>query len=253
VITLRGKSLAKRNAFIQFASQVKAPEVFESVLLAEMNLGMPPTSFYALLREPNDWSFVLKLHCVFECALAQLVERRAADDTGVETTFVGKVQSAFQVPFLSGGGGETFRSFLLNLNFLRNRFAHNAKYMSADIWTILRDVPLPKRRLVLAGLKLASDRPDYFVNIMARAVEVERFDELPDEARKVIVRGSLVFHGGLILDLISTAYYIAVGNDGKFYFEDFRPQLQDLLHDPTVIEFLQKLRSDMGELGLGGI
>jgi len=231
---------------------MNAPDEFESVLLAEMNLGMPPTSFYSLLKETGDWSFVLKLHCIFECALAQLIERRGADDNGVESTFVGKVQSAFQVPFLSGDDGETFRSFLLNLNFLRNRFAHNARYMSADIWTVLLDVPLSKRRLVLAGLKLASDRPDFFVNIVAKAAKVERVDELPDKARKMIARTSLVFHGGLILDLISTAYYAAVGKDGKFYFENFRPQLQDLLHDPAVIEFRRKLDSDMRDLGLGG-
>jgi len=228
------------------------PEVFESVLLAEMNLGMPPTSFYSLVQETRDWSFVLKLHCVFECALAQLVQRRGANDTAAESTFVGKVHSAFQTPFLSGQDGETFRNFLLSLNFLRNRFAHNARYMSADIWTVLLDVPLPRRRVVQAGLKLVSDRPDFFINIVAKVFKYERFDQLPDKALNGIVRCSLLFYGGLILDLISTAYYIALGKDGKFYLEDFRPQLQDLLHDPAVIELRRNLDSDMPGLGLGG-
>jgi hypothetical protein len=43
---------------------MRPPEIFESVLLAEMNLGLPPTFFYSLLKEPDDWAFILKLSCV---------------------------------------------------------------------------------------------------------------------------------------------------------------------------------------------
>jgi hypothetical protein len=134
--------------------------------------------------------------------------------------------------------------------FPRNRFAHNARYMTADITTVLLEVPLPKRQVALAGLNLASDRPNSYLNIFLKVVKVKRLDEVPDKARKMIVRAELILLGGLTLDLISTAYYIAVGNDGKSYVEDFRPQLQDLLHDPAVIEFLRKLDSNMRRLGL---
>jgi hypothetical protein len=238
-----------------------APNVSESVSLAEMNLGMPPTSFYLLLREPNDWSFVLKLHCVFECALAQLVERRGADGTiDHYSTFARKVEAAFQLPFLRGG--ETWRSFLVNLNFLRNRFAHKAAYMSVDIRTVLLDVPLPRRRAALVGLGLATafDRPDTLLEAVNKAMGrpaiagpcSERAREARIWLRGLYARLLMIDIAGLTLDLVSTAYYIAVGNDGASYLEDFRPQLQDLLHDPAVTQLLRQCNIDMQDFGLGG-
>jgi hypothetical protein len=40
-----------------------------------------------------------------------------------------------------------------------------------------------------------------------------------------------------VLDALSLGYFIELGKDGKYYLDEFRPQLQDLLNDPAVIEF----------------
>jgi len=73
---------------------MKAPTPFESVLLAELNIGLPPTSFHKLLEETDDWSFILKLHAILECALVRLLEKRSSSDFLDENSnFVQKVNS----------------------------------------------------------------------------------------------------------------------------------------------------------------
>src|SRR5260221_8632209 len=41
------------------ATTMRVPTTFESVLLAEFNLELPPMSFFKLIGERDDWSFIL--------------------------------------------------------------------------------------------------------------------------------------------------------------------------------------------------
>lgn len=119
---------------------VRAPSTFESVLLAEFNLGLPPLTFYKLSYESSDWSFVLKLHAIIECALGRLLQKRLSEDEYDEgATVFGKVQQAFESGALVDD--KHYRSFLLSLNYLRNRFAHQANYIVADIKTVISEMP----------------------------------------------------------------------------------------------------------------
>ena len=54
---------------------------------------------------------------------------------------------------------------------------------------------------------------------------------------------------GYALEMLSLAYYVELGNDGNCYSENFRPQLQDLLNDPAVIEFQRGFTNWLRENG----
>src|SRR2546426_8680359 len=78
---------------------MRIPSTFESLLLAELNLGLPPTSFFKLMSEPDDWSFILKLHAILESALTSLLEKRLpAEDFDNTMTFARKIQLVFELP-----------------------------------------------------------------------------------------------------------------------------------------------------------
>src|SRR6266516_3609319 len=96
------------------AEPIPIPSTFESVLLAELNLGLPPTSFFKLMSEPDDWSFVLKLHAILESALTRLLEKRLpAESFDDMMTFVRKVQLVFDLPECSRDRYSGYRGFFL--------------------------------------------------------------------------------------------------------------------------------------------
>jgi hypothetical protein len=237
------------------------PSQFEAILLAELNIGLPPTSFWRLLREPDDWSFILKLHAIFEGVLARVIEKRVADKTVDEyTSFTRRVQLAFELPCLSGnkGEGERYRSFLLDLNSLRNRFAHNASYICADLRTVLLSIPLRRQRDMLRNLNLtlAFNKPNLLLDRLSPVLlkaqpDPEKTKKLRDVCAKVFPRIMLMTAAADALDLLSLARFIELGKDGKHYAEEFRPQLQDLLNDPAVIEFRRQHEIDMQNYGFG--
>src|SRR5437667_198329 len=129
---------------------MRVPTTFESVLLAELNVGLPPMSFHKLIGERDDWSFILKLHAIMESALRRLLDKRLADhDFDDPVSFSQKLrllQSVLPVP------EEEYQSFLVALNYLRNRFAHEAKYIVADLHTVFNELPSSRRQSVLENL-----------------------------------------------------------------------------------------------------
>jgi hypothetical protein len=223
------------------------PTAFESVLLAELNVGLPPTTFWKLLNEPDDWSFVLKLHAIFEGVLGRVLMKRVTEETLDEyTNFTRRVHMAFELPFMSRDvvEGEKCRSFLLALNQLRNRFAHNASYISADLHTVLGEISHEKRRNLLRHLNLttAFDNPrgmfDRLSPLLLKADStVKDAKKVREACARVYPRGMIMNLATGVLDALSLGYFIELGKDGKYYLDEFRPQLQDLLNDPAVIEF----------------
>jgi len=215
---------------------MQKPNTVESILLAELNLRLPPLSFYKLVKEPSDWSFILKLHAILEGALTRLLERRLSESDFDETlTFMRKVQLAFELRELAHDNH--YRSFLVTLNHLRNRFAHRAEYIVADIPTVIQGIPTHKRSSVLqslaVGIKIPGTTEDDPRNRIGR-----------EEMTRKWPRYMIMMSAGYALDMLSLAYYFQMGKDGEFYFEEYRSKLQDLLHDPEVIELRRKIEAE---------
>jgi hypothetical protein len=221
---------------------METPTTFESVLLAELNLGLPPLTFYRIGEEPSDWSFVLKLHAVMECALNRLLDKRLPEDEFEETmTCARKIQLAFEMPEFAHD--EHYRSFLITLNYLRNRFAHRAKYIVADLGKVLQEVPSHRRSSVLQSLAVGFKIP-------GTAEHDSRNRQCRERIMLECPRFTIHTSASYALVMLSLAYYFHLGKDGKIYVEEYRHQLQDLLHDPEVIEFRRKLKSEFeGEGG----
>jgi len=134
---------------------MRIPSTFESLLVAELNLGLPPTSFFKLMTEPDDWSFILKLHAILESALTSLLEKRLpAEDFDNTMTFARKIQLVFELPECSRD--PEYRSFFFSLNSLRNRFAHSARSSSP---TSQRSFETSRLRSVVLLWRLWAWRP----------------------------------------------------------------------------------------------
>src|SRR5437667_10155251 len=107
------------------------------------------------MTEPDDWSFILKLHAILESALTSLLDKRLpAEDFHNTMTFARKIQLVFELPECSRD--PEYRSFFFSLNSLRNRFAHSARHIFADFSTVFRDIPPSKRRSLMEALGVAA-------------------------------------------------------------------------------------------------
>ena len=225
---------------VNCAVTMRVPTTFESVPLAELNVGLPPMSFHKLIGEPDDWSFILKLHAIIESALTRLLEKRLTnqdfDDPMSFTRKLQLLQSVLPVP------DEEYRSFLGALNYLRNRFAHEAKYIAADLQTVFQEIPSRRRQALLECLGVCyfphGQNPDQVQVSVLRAHMTAQFP-----------RPVILMSAGYALEMLSLAYYVELGNDGNCYSENFRPQLQDLLNDPAVIEFQRGFTNWLRENG----
>lgn len=91
----------------------------------ETQLGIPDHFIVRLLREPDDWSFVIKLHGLLEGGLARkLLE--LFEKPGLEKPFR-KIQMRTLIGLADGLGALTKRSitFLEALSELRNKLVHD--------------------------------------------------------------------------------------------------------------------------------
>jgi hypothetical protein len=194
------------------------------------------------MSEPDDWSFILKLHAILESALTCVLEKRLrADDFDERLSFAGKVQLVFRLPECVRD--PEYRTFFVALNSLRNRFAHSARYIFADFSTVFQDIPPPKRRSLLESLAVAvMTRQANPHPLQLKSVRERWTREFP----RITIFGSASY----ALELLSLAYYIQLGVDGNYYAEEFRPQLQDLLNDSNVIKFQRDFLNWFREQGL---
>jgi hypothetical protein len=94
---------------------------FETSLLAELRLGLPPLFYYRLVEIKDDWGFVLKLHSFFEGTLTSLIQHKlrcrknSRETLAPRDTFVSRVYLADRMKLLE----PDYKAFLLGLNRLR--------------------------------------------------------------------------------------------------------------------------------------
>jgi len=99
-----------------------------------------------------------------------------------------------------------------------------------DLQTVLQELPGQRRQSIPENLGVCyfprGQSPDRVQLAVLRAHKTRQFS-----------RFVILVSAGHALEMLSLAYYVTRGNDGNCYAEDFRPQLQDLLNDPAVLEF----------------
>ena len=107
---------------------------FETSLLAELRLGIPPTFYFQLSEIKDDWAFVLKIHSFFEGALTQLLREKLRLRPHVREgltpgdSFPTRVHLASRMKLME----PDYHGFLLGLNRLRNDITHNIRFIAFD-------------------------------------------------------------------------------------------------------------------------
>jgi hypothetical protein len=128
----------------------------ESITNLEEDLGIP-SGFYVKLREESDWSFIIKLHALIECAVAEQLTRtfrrpELADVFSrleLSNSKTGKIALIGAMNLLP----KPHIVFIQKLSELRNQLAHNVKNVSldlADFFKRMKDGE-PDRLKALAG------------------------------------------------------------------------------------------------------
>lgn len=98
----------------------------EVVARLEKELELPDGFFQSLLKE-DDWSFLIKLHALFEAAISYVVVHKlgcaALDGTFARMAMSGKIEFAMALGLIDG----MERGFIVQLSQLRNRCVHNVR------------------------------------------------------------------------------------------------------------------------------
>ncbi|MGX7850932.1 hypothetical protein [Pseudomonas aeruginosa] len=137
----------------------------EAVNDLERELGLPKGFFNALVHE-DDWSFVIKLHALFESALAYVVGHKLGEEvSGIIARLDmngrrGKVAFARALKIVS----EDVERFLKLLSTLRNRCAHGVRQtVEFSLASYIQGLSRDERKEFLRAVR--SDDPDRQITI----------------------------------------------------------------------------------------
>ena len=251
----------------------------ETILLAELRVGLPPLFYTRLLDITDDWAFVLKLHSFFEGTLTKLLQeklalRRSHEIMTPRDTFVSRVHLAERLDLIE----PDYRAFLLSLNRLRNDITHNIRFIDFDLRQYvdsLSDSDFRRTAYALcAGFKntpmddIVAKRIDEDLKRNQRISE-ETFDPAirevvagflpasnprPEIKRRRVIRTvreyfwqlspktSLWNAGVSTLDLLSLHFHFEELPTGGFRSEpDLDAKIQDLLLDPAVLKYKRRV------------
>ncbi|MCP3019082.1 hypothetical protein [Cupriavidus basilensis] len=103
---------------------------FVLVRRLEEDLQLPTGFFQALLKE-DDWSFLIKLHALFEAALSHVIVHRLGCETlsGPMSRLEMSDKDKGKIAFASALGliGQDERRYIIQLSQLRNRCVHDVR------------------------------------------------------------------------------------------------------------------------------
>ena len=122
---------------------IPEPEQFESILLAELRLGLPPLFYWQLREIKDDWAFILKLHALFEGALTKLLFEKLAirkikhERLTPYDSFFSRVELAERLKLVL----PEYKKYLLALNHLRNQITHNIRFINLQLSKYYDSVP----------------------------------------------------------------------------------------------------------------
>jgi hypothetical protein len=220
---------------------------FETTLLAELRLGIPPTFYFRLVEVGDHWAFILKMHSFFEGALVKLLREKLQLRPKVRETlypgdsFPTKVHLASRMNLLESD----YTTFLLALNRLRNDITHNIRFIAFDFNTYVDSLSEFEFRRTAAALHPG------FKNTNPRGFFPKTWAPKNRRSRQCHTAREMLWHlapkfslwsaGLRTLDLISLHFHFEVNGDEVAGDPDIEAKLQDLLHDPAVLAFRLKL------------
>src|SRR5208282_4323858 len=238
------------------------PSTFEMVLLAEKRLELPILSYYKLLNEENDWTFILRIHVLFEGVVQRVIKhvlqfpeihKQANVENWENGTYRAKLDLALKIKVLE----PDYYTYLLELGRLRNRIVHNLKYFDFDLreYTSHLSQEQWKRfnKAFGAGYKDVPAAP-VFKNLIKSLVtitgkqprprlvsNIEKMEKNKLSLRDVMTTGapraSVWFAGIWTLDLLSLQLHHRKINGRIVQDNGMEPSLQDLVLDPEVVAF----------------
>jgi hypothetical protein len=254
---------------------------FETIVLAELRIGLPPLFYTRLLDITDDWAFVLKLHSFFEGTLTKLLHEKLALPANRHETmtprdsFVSRVHLAERLGVME----PDYRAFLLALNRLRNDITHNVRFIAFELRGYVdalsdtefrrtaralcagfKDIPVGDYVAMLqkeqtekhsnhAGTRIApADREmsSRFLAAFSGPGKAKR-ERLPRTVREFFwlsaPKPSIWYAGVWTLDMLSLHLHSEGYPDVKaFRFDsDLEAKVQDILHDPAVLEYRHKM------------
>lgn len=227
------------------------------ILLAEQRLRLPPLFYLKLVDIEDDWAFILKLHALFEGAVYRVLVDKASQVAPAELpvserdSFYTKVETAARLilPDEQIDGYVPAREYLLALNRVRNRVTHDLRFINLNLHDYIAS--LSEVEFQKAARSLAISFPDEPVDEVCRGILKDK----PPRHRITTVR-EFMFNfagkvaiweaGGRVLTLLSVCLHLQP--DGNSWARDPRMDaaLQDLLHDPAVLEWVRKASKESG-------
>ena len=248
---------------------------FETILLAELRVGLPPLFYTGLLDVADDWSFILKLHSFFEGTLTKLLEEKLKAGIGLHESvtprdsFVSRVHLAERLSVIE----PDYRAFLLALNRLRNDITHNIQFIDFELAEYVDDLSDSDFRrtavALCAGFKnikadalpaLLEASAGSHVSVTDRELGLRLRDALQKERKVRPARDlrtvreffwhqnpklSLWYAGVWTLDLLSlhSLFEDCCKTGFRLTESDAEAKLQDLLLDDNVLAYKRKVET----------
>ena len=233
---------------------------FEMMLAAEHRLGLPLLFYPKLLQEKDDWSFIVKMHALFEGVLNQSIRHtlrfpevcRRANPSGWERmTYPEKLNLALKLQILE----PDYFNFLEVLGRLRNKAVHNLRFIALDLRSYSEkqiDSPDKRKWLNAMGAGWKDWQVATWINKWRQAcgkgnvVIPDGFKDMHDMSlREFMVflspRAAIWFAGVWTLDLLSLWLHIRFVDGKPQLDKSLEPNLQDLLLDQQVLDFKRKI------------
>ena len=222
---------------------MKPLDHFDTILLAELRVGLPPLFYHKLLTIRDDWSFILKLHAFFEGCLTQLLqeklkrERFRQHQITPHDSFVSRLHLADRMKLLEPDR----KIFLQSLNSLRNQITHQLRFIDFDLPRYIDDLSDREfRKLALhlcTGLENITLADCNLSKLPTKRVVRHSFKTLREHVFLHYPKYSIWFSGVMTLELLSLQFHFDISEDEIIPESDIEAKLQDLLIDPAVLEF----------------
>ncbi len=124
-------------------------EIYTTILELEKDTGVKQGFFKALLNE-DDWSFIIKLHALYEAIISNLLTQKLAQpelesfiyrlELGDRTR--GKLKLAKELNLLD----EDERKFIYTLSEIRNNFVHNVRNTHVNLEKYFEELGKDKQK-----------------------------------------------------------------------------------------------------------
>jgi len=229
---------------------------FETILLVELRLGLPPLFCWRLAEIKDDWAFILKFHSLFEGVLTKLLEEKLAlrkitnEHLTIYDSFYSRVQLAERLKLIE----PDYKNYLLSLNHLRNSVIHNIQFINLRLKDYFDSLDERDFRKAARGLGAGwkntplENSPSNFVSTLNKLLGNKKPKYIPKTARELFMyvspKATIWNSGVYALDLLSLHFHHEITGNLILPEPEIEAKLQDLLLDPVVIAFKKKVGKD---------